>query len=63
MPKGTELHVGFFAPQSKHIYIWDVNTVDQLLSIRTTDLIGGLCLKFGKYLLRLSLGCERHGDS
>jgi hypothetical protein len=20
MPKGTELHVGFFAPQSKHIY-------------------------------------------
>jgi hypothetical protein len=20
MPNGTELHVGFFAPQSKHIY-------------------------------------------
>jgi len=27
----------------------------------TTDLVRGLRLQFGEYLLRLRLGCERHG--
>ena len=63
MPKGTELHVGFFAPQSKHIYSMLVSpTLTAPSPCGETYFVRWLGLQFGEYLLRLGLGSKRHGE-
>jgi hypothetical protein len=62
MPNGTELHVGFFAPQSKHIWTY-VRHCSNLSIRKTTYFVRGLRLQFGEDVLRLGLGGEgSHGE-
>lgn len=60
MAKGTEDHVGFFAPQSKQIWIISVPTVLDSSSTCLTDLVGWLLLQLLEYLLRFCLGRQSH---
>jgi hypothetical protein len=48
MPKGTELHVGFFAPQSKHIYTGRVNAYSPPLHFEGLTLFAGFCFNLVK---------------
>lgn len=60
MPKGTEDHVGFFVPQSKHTY-------DDLAWAQTSVVVTGPCFvrrlrfQFLENLLRLGFGSGVHG--
>jgi hypothetical protein len=64
MPNGTELHVGFFAPQSKHIWPtvspWGVKWGAEQGG---TYFVGRLGFELGEDVLRLCLGGEGHGES
>jgi hypothetical protein len=65
MPNGTELHVGFFAPQSKHIWPtvspWGVKWGGRAQG--DTYFVGWLGFELGEDVLRLRLGGEGHGES
>lgn len=54
MPKGTEDHVGFFWPQSKHIYSVSTEQAKARTNM-TTDPVCWLGLELFKKLLRLGL--------
>lgn len=64
MPKGTELQVGFLAPQSKHSYITSVYRPQGcgIPRQRNAHLVSRLCLELGKDILRLGLGRQSHGE-
>ena len=63
MPNGTELHVGFFAPQSKHIYSPMLALIDLTAPpCQATHFVRGLRLQLGEDVLRLRLRSERHVD-
>jgi len=48
MPNGTELHVGFFAPQSKHIYTSVLASIDRPSLSRDRTLFAGFCFNLAK---------------
>ena len=62
MPKGTDVHVGFFWPQSKQIYRGPmVSIVGSLACMRLPGapyLVCLFCLQLLEDLERLLLGCE-----
>ena len=62
MPKGTEDHVGFFVPQSKHTSYVSELAVEIWVGDET-HFVCRLALQLFEQLLRLSLGRESHMDS
>ena len=56
MPKGTEVHVGFFAPQSKHIYIHSEFLHERNQKLEGEHLVGRLRLELVEDFDRLALG-------
>ena len=61
MPNGTEDHVGFFVPQSKHTYGRLVHRYHEALDLTMLYLVRRLCFQLLKYLLRLCFSCRAHG--
>jgi hypothetical protein len=51
MPNGTELHVGFLAPQSKHICTSQKLVGDNGVTVVSLTLLADLVLSFSKILI------------
>jgi len=60
IPNGTDVHVGFFAPQSKHIWWLLAEYIQGCHCIGVhivADLVGGLGFELLEYLEGLGFGC------
>ena len=58
MPKGTEVHVGFFVPQSKQTYIQVQSCCEGEAAAKRRHLVGRLRFELVEDFDRLTLGSQ-----